>query len=155
MRIEFTLNNKAVKVDVPPEHRLLDVLRDEFGLRSLKEGCGEGECGACAVLVDGKVVTSCILPAGNVDGHSLETLEGIRETENFKIIQEAFKKSGAVQCGFCTPGMVISAEALLREKTNPTMEDIRNAISGNLCRCTGYNMIIEGINTAVQKREEK
>src|SRR6056297_3063471 len=117
MRIEFTLNNKAVKVDVPPEHRLLDVLRDEFGLRSLKEGSGEGE--------------------------------------NFKIIQEAFKKSGAVQCGFCTPGMVISAEALLREKTNPTMEDIRNAISGNLCRCTGYNMIIEGINTAVQKREEK
>ena len=155
MKIEFTLNNQVVKVDVPPEHRLLDVLRDEFGLRSLKEGCGEGECGACAVLVDGKVVTSCILPVGNVDGHSVETLEGIRESDNFKIIEEAFKKSGAVQCGFCTPGMVISTEALLRENKSPDTEEIRNSITGNLCRCTGYNMIIEGIRLAVQKREEK
>ncbi|MGM0496822.1 MAG: (2Fe-2S)-binding protein [Bacteroidota bacterium] len=155
MKIEFTLNNKAVKVDLPPEHRLLDVLRDEFGLKSLKEGCGEGECGACAVLLDGNVVASCILPIGKVNGHSVETVEGIRESGSFKTIQEAFKKAGAVQCGFCTPGMVVSTEALLRNNSNPTQEDIRNAVTGNLCRCTGYNMIIEGIRLAVQKREEK
>ncbi len=155
MKIEFTLNNKAVNVDLPPEHRLLDVLREKFGLRSLKEGCGEGECGACAVLLDGNVVASCILPIGKVNGHSVETVEGIYESGSFKSIQEAFKEAGAVQCGFCTPGMVISTEALLRRNTNPTQEDIRNAITGNLCRCTGYNMIIEGIKLAVQKREEK
>jgi len=155
MKIEFTLNHSKVTVDRPPEHRLIDVLRDEFGLKSLKEGCGEGECGACSVLLDGKAVASCILPLGRVHGHAIETIEGIRDSESFTAIQEAFKKAGAVQCGFCTPGMVISTEALIRQNTNPTKVDIRNAISGNLCRCTGYHMILEGIRLAVQKREER
>ena len=155
MKIEFTLNHSKVTVGRPPEHRLIDVLRDEFGLKSLKEGCGEGECGACSVLLDGKAVASCILPLGRVHGHVIETIEGIRDSESFTAIQEAFKKAGAVQCGFCTPGMVISTEALIRQNTNPTKVDIRNAISGNLCRCTGYHMILEGIRLAVQKREER
>ena len=155
MKIEFTLNHSKVSVERPPEHRLIDVLRDEFGLKSLKEGCGEGECGACSVLFDGKAVASCILPLGRVHRHAIETIEGIRDSESFTAIQEAFRKSGAVQCGFCTPGMVIATEALLREKANPAKKEIRNAISGNLCRCTGYNMIIDGIGLAVQKREER
>jgi len=153
MKIEFTLNNTEVKLDVAPEKRLLDVLRDDFGLKSLKEGCGEGECGACAVLLNGRAVASCILPIGRVHGHSVETVEGIEKSESFKVIQEAFKESGAVQCGFCTPGMVISTEALLRTGSQPTEEDIKYAISGNLCRCTGYKMILDGIRLAVQKRE--
>jgi carbon-monoxide dehydrogenase small subunit len=153
MKIEFTLNNSEVKLDVAPEKRLLDVLRDDFALKSLKEGCGEGECGACAVLLNGRAVASCILPVGRVNGHSVETIEGIEKSESFKVIQEAFKESGAVQCGFCTPGMVISTEALLRTSSQPTEEDIKYAISGNLCRCTGYKMILDGIRLAVQKRE--
>lgn len=153
MKIEFTLNNSEVKLDVASEKRLLDVLRDDFGLKSLKEGCGEGECGACAVLLNGRAVASCILPVGRVNGHSVETIEGIEKSESFKVIQEAFKQSGAVQCGFCTPGMVISTEALLRTSSQPTEEDIKYAISGNLCRCTGYKMILDGIRLAVQKRE--
>ncbi len=154
MKIEFTLNNERVTLDISPNKRLLDVLREDFGLKSLKEGCGEGECGACEVLLDERAVASCILPAGKVHGHTIETIEGIQESKSFKIIQESFKNSGAVQCGFCTPGMVISAEALLRANSHPSDEDVKNAISGNLCRCTGYKMILDGIRLAIQKREE-
>lgn len=155
MKIEFTLNHNKVSVNRAPEHRLIDVLRVDFGLKSLKEGCGEGECGACSVLLDGRAVASCILPVGNVYGQTIETVEGIRDSESFTAIKDAFKKAGAVQCGFCTPGMVISTESLLRENPNPAKGEIQNAISGNHCRCTGYHMILEGIRLAVQKREER
>lgn len=155
MNIEFELNSQPVKVEISPEQRLLDVLRDKFELKSLKEGCGEGECGACSVLLDDKAVASCILPVGKVHGRKVETVEGLSGSKSYETIQNAFKKSGAVQCGYCTPGMVISTEALLRENRIPTEEDIRIAISGNLCRCTGYKMILEGIRLAIQKREVK
>ncbi|MCF8304331.1 MAG: (2Fe-2S)-binding protein [Bacteroidales bacterium] len=153
MKIEFTLNGKPVDVDLSPNLRLIDVLREHFGLRSLKEGCGEGECGVCTILMDDRAVTSCIIPLGMVQGRKIETLESIRETHNFKIIRKAFEKTGAVQCGFCTPGMVVATEALMRKRNKPTRKEIIEAISGNLCRCTGYHMIIEGIEEAVQKRE--
>ena len=155
MKIEFNLNGKAEIFDGPAEARLVDVLREHFGLKSLKEGCGEGECGACTVLLDGKAVASCILPAGAVAGRSIETLEGIRNSESYSLIKDAFKEAGAVQCGFCTPGMVMATEALLREKENPDKADIRKALSGNLCRCTGYNMILVGVEQAVKRREEQ
>ncbi len=155
MKIEFNLNGKTEVFEGPPESRLLDVLRDHFGLKSLKEGCGEGECGACTVLLDGKAVASCILPAGAAAGRKIETLEGIRNSKSYKLIKQAFRESGAVQCGFCTPGMVMAAESLLRENPNPDKTDIRRALSGNLCRCTGYSMILNGVELAVKRQEEK
>lgn len=151
--IEFILNGNPVQVELPRVTRLIDVLREHFRLSSLKEGCGEGECGACTVLMDDKAVTSCIIPLGMVQGKKIETLESIMETPNFKIIRTSFENTGAVQCGFCTPGMVVATEALMRKNNNPGREEIIEAISGNLCRCTGYHMIIEGIEEAVQKRE--
>lgn len=153
MMIEFILNGNPVQVELPRVTRLIDVLREHFRLSSLKEGCGEGECGACTVLMDDKAVTSCIIPLGMVQGKKIETLESIMETPNFKIIRTSFENTGAVQCGFCTPGMVVATEALMRKNNNPGREEIIEAISGNLCRCTGYHMIIEGIEEAVQKRE--
>lgn len=152
MKIEFTLNHQQVVVDVAPQKRLLDVLRDDFDLKSLKEGCGEGECGACTVLLDGSAVASCILPVGAADSRHVETLEGIAQSRSYAAIEEAFRQAGAVQCGFCTPGMVMATEALIRKNPDPDEAEIRSAIAGNLCRCTGYNMIVEGINLAVQKR---
>src|SRR6056297_1201750 len=125
MNIEFELNSQPVRVEVPPEQRLLDVLRDKFEIKSLKEGCGEGECGACSVLLDDKAVASCILPVGKVHGRRVETVEGLSGSKSYETIQKAFKKSGAVQCGYCTPGMVVSTEALLRENRMPTEEDLR------------------------------
>lgn len=154
MKIEFYLNGNSQAFYGPPENRLLDVLRDHFGLKSLKEGCGEGECGACTVLLDGKAVASCILPVGAAAGRQIETLEGIRNSNSYNLIKQAFRESGAVQCGFCTPGMVMATEALLRENPNPDKTDIRRALSGNLCRCTGYNMILTGVEQAVKRQEE-
>ena len=148
MKISFNLNNKVVAIDTNPLRRLLDVLRDDFKLTGIKEGCGEGECGACAVLIDGKIVNSCIVPIGMVHNCDVITIEGFRETEKFKVISEAFAQAGAVQCGFCTPGMIIAAEALLSENSHPSRDEIRQRLSGNLCRCTGMNMIIEAIEIA-------
>lgn len=154
MKIEFILNGKKQKIEVDPAYRLIDLLREDFAMTSVKEGCGEGECGACIVLMNGKAVNSCLVPAGIIDGSKILTLEGFRNTKNYKIIEESFIEAGSVQCGFCTPGIVMSAEALLRENPNPTEEEIKIALEGNLCRCTGYNMIVKGIQLAARKRNE-
>ncbi|MCK5157295.1 MAG: (2Fe-2S)-binding protein [Spirochaetales bacterium] len=149
--ISFTLNGGKVKVITDPSSRLLDILREQLGLTAVKEGCGEGECGACSVLKNGKLVNSCLVPMGSVQDTEISTLEGIRDTDEGKCIIDSFAESGAVQCGFCTPGMVMAAAALLREIPKPDEMQIRKALSGNLCRCTGYNMIINGIQLAAKR----
>ena len=131
--------------------RLLDVLRNEFGCRGPKEGCGEGECGACSCLVGGKLMNSCITPAGAVVGRTVVTLDGFRDTDQYRLLDQTFAEAGAVQCGFCTPGMIMAAQALLSKNPHPTEQEIRLAISGNLCRCTGYNMIINAISLAAER----
>lgn len=152
--VEFTLNGKRVRFEGNPLTRLVDVLREDLGLTGTKEGCGEGECGACSVLRNGKLTTSCILPVGAVDGDEIVTIEGLRETEKGKCIIEAFADGGAVQCGFCMPGMVIAAAALLEENSEPTEEDVRLAISGNICRCTGYDLIVDSVLLAAERGRE-
>lgn len=150
-RIKFNLNGKDVVFEGDPLRRLLDVLREGFGLMGTKEGCGEGECGACSILKDGKLITSCIVPVGAVEGSTLMTIEGLRETERGKCIITSFAEGGAVQCGFCMPGMVMASEALLEVNPHPTRSDVRQAISGNICRCTGYDLIVESIMLAAEK----
>ena len=148
---KFTLNGTVVRVDADPLKRLLDVLREDFKETGVKEGCGEGECGACSVILDGKLVNSCMVPMGNVEGRDIVTPEGLREGEKGKVIIESFADSGAVQCGFCTPGMMMAAESLLEENNNPSEEEIREALSGNLCRCTGYDLIVKGVKNAAKR----
>lgn len=150
-KIVFRLNgNQAVFVGNPLA-RLVDVLREDYGLTGVKEGCGEGECGACSVLKDGKLVTSCIIPMASVDGCEIYTIEGIRDTEKGRCIIEAFADGGAVQCGFCIPGMVLASYALLSGNPDPSEEEIRLALSGNICRCTGYDLIIESVRLAAKR----
>jgi len=151
VKIRFVLNHKKVEIDVDPLKRLLDVLREDFALKGVKEGCGEGECGACAVLINGKLMNSCLVPVAQVDGKEVLTIEGYKNTKKYKIIEEAFLEAGAVQCGFCTPGMVMAIEALLSRNPSPKESDVREALSGNLCRCTGYNMIINAVLLAARK----
>jgi len=143
--IRFTLNGAPVASASHPLTRLLDVLRDEFGDLSVKEGCGEGECGACAALLDGRLVNSCLVPLGQVDGRAVVTMAGLRETPRGRALVESFAREGAVQCGFCTPGLVVAAEALLAADPAPDERAIRTAISGNLCRCTGYETIVRAV----------
>ncbi|MGB9629170.1 MAG: (2Fe-2S)-binding protein [Thermodesulfobacteriota bacterium] len=147
--IHFVLNGESVEVEIEPHLTLLQVLRDKLELTGTKEGCGMGECGACTVLIDGKAVNSCIFPALEVEGKNVTTIEGLIDIQgNLHPIQKAFIDYGAIQCGFCTPGMVLSAKALLDENPKPTEEEIRNGIAGNLCRCTGYLHIIQAIKAA-------
>jgi len=147
--LSFVLNGEPVEVDIEPHLTLLEVLRDTLGLTGTKEGCGAGECGACTVLLDGKTVNACIFPAMEAEAKNVVTIEGIADAQgNLHPIQKAFIEHGAVQCGFCTPGMVLSAKALLDENPKPTEEEIRHGIAGNLCRCTGYLQIIEAIKAA-------
>jgi carbon-monoxide dehydrogenase small subunit len=145
------LNGRKLRTETDPLRRLLDVLREDFGLTGVKEGCGEGECGACMVFLDGRIVNSCLVPAGSVNGSEVVTVEGLRGTDRYRILEECLVEAGAVQCGFCTPGIVLAAEALLRENAAPGEEDIRRAISGNLCRCTGYDSIVEGVKLAARR----
>ncbi len=149
--MEFRLNGEIVSLDVDPLKRLLDVIREDLGLTGPKEGCGEGECGSCAVLMDGRLVNTCILAAGQAAGRDLVTIEGFRGTERYRVLEAAFLEAGAVQCGFCTPGMILAAEALLASNPAPSLRDIRTAISGNICRCTGYAMIAEAVLLASRK----
>jgi carbon-monoxide dehydrogenase small subunit len=149
--IKFTLNGRTVETDAPATARLLDLLRDEFELIGTKEGCGEGECGACSVFVNNLLQNSCLIPIGSIVGADIQTIEGIIETEQFKILDESYSIAGGVQCGFCIPGMIMASAALLSENPHPSEAEIREGISGNLCRCTGYNMIVEAINLAAKK----
>lgn len=151
--IDFKLNGAEVKTDAAPNTRLLDVLRNEFGLKGPKEGCGEGECGACAIIVDDKLYNSCVTAVGSVQGHEVTTLDGFRETKQYKVLEDAYGLCSAVQCGFCTPGMIMASQVLLTHNPHPTEDEIRIGLSGNLCRCTGYNMIIDAVKLASQKGE--
>jgi carbon-monoxide dehydrogenase small subunit len=152
--IEFALNNENVSIETDPLRRLLDVLREDFGLTGPKEGCGEGECGACAVLLDGKLANSCLIAVGTVAGREVMTIEGFSETPRHRVLSDAFVEEGAVQCGACTPGMILAAEALLSQHPQPTEDQIREGLSGNLCRCTGYNMIVQAVARAAEKGKE-
>ena len=151
MKIVFTLNKQEATYHGSGSVRLLDVLRDEFGLTGAKEGCGKGECGACSVLLDGKVVNSCLVLVSQVDGRDVVTIEGLEQDGVLDPVQQAFIDEGAVQCGFCIPGMVLSAKALLTENAQPTEEEIKQGLSGNLCRCTGYSKIIAAVQRAASQ----
>ena len=148
IKIQFNLNGNDVSVTADPNKRLVDFLREDMGMTSVKEGCGEGECGACTIIYNGKAVTSCLMLAGQADGSTIVTLEGVSENGQLNYIQQAFVDAGAVQCVYCTPGMVLSAKALLDKKPDATDEEIRRAMSGNLCRCTGYSKIIKAVEMA-------
>lgn len=150
-QISFVLNGRNVEVAVKPNSTLLDVLRYKLKLTGTKKGCGRGECGACTVLLDGKAVCSCLILAPTVSNREVVTIEGLGKPGNLHPLQEAFIEHSAVHCGFCTPGMLLSAKALLEEKPDPTEEDIRRNISGNLCRCTGYIPIIEAVLDAAKR----
>ena len=150
-KLDITVNGVKRSLKIAPNLRLLDLLRDELGLTGTKEGCGIGECGACTVLLDGQAVNSCLVLAGQCAGRQVLTIEGLSDGEKLHPLQQAFLDHGAVQCGFCTPGMILSAAALLRDNPSPSEEEIRVAISGNLCRCTGYTQIIEAVQSAAGK----
>jgi carbon-monoxide dehydrogenase small subunit len=149
-QVEIVLNVNGINytVAVEPQRTLVEVLRDTLGLTGTKKSCSEGECGACTVLMDGKPATSCLILALDAQGKEITTIEGLSEGEKLHPIQEAFLKHGAIQCGFCTPGMVMSAKAFLDENPKPTATEVRKAISGNLCRCTGYQQIVDSILAA-------
>lgn len=148
--LRMRVNGKDVEVLTSPNARLIDVLREELGLTSVKEGCGVGECGACTVLMDGEAVNACLVLAGQVEGASIETAESLEQGDVLDPLQLAFIEAGSVQCGYCTPGMLMSSVALLRKKKDPTRDEIRMALAGNLCRCTGYVQIVEAVVRAVQ-----
>lgn len=151
MNVSFELNGGNVAVETRPNRTLLDLLREALGVTSVKKGCQQGECGACTLLLDGIPVTSCIVLAPQVEGRKVTTLEGLEEDHLMKKLQAAYVENGAVQCGFCTPGMLISSYALLRENPTPTEEEIKIAIEGNICRCTGYTKIIAAIGDAAER----
>lgn len=149
IKLKMTVNQKTVETEIEPYARLLDVLRDKFGFTGVKEGCGIGECGACTIIMNGKKVNSCMILAAQAQGADILTIEGVENSDgSMHPVQEAFLEKGAVQCGFCTPGMLISSYHLLSENQNPTDSEIKEAISGNLCRCTGYKQIINAVHTA-------
>lgn len=154
--ISFILNGSEITVTVDGSHRLIDILRGPLGQTGTKEGCGEGECGACTVIVDGRAVNSCLYPAHEVEGKSVTTIEGLQRPKNkLSFIQQAFVDHGAIQCGFCTPGMIMSAKALLDNNPAPSEEEIREALLGNLCRCTGYVQIVEAVKKAAIHLKDK
>lgn len=151
MLIECTVNGEVRKLDVFPMARLLDVLREQLQLTGTKEGCGEGECGACTVVLDGRIVNSCLVPVAQVNGAEITTIEGVARNDQLHAVQQAFIQHGGAQCGICTPGMVLAAVDLLKRNPQPTEDDIRNGLAGNLCRCTGYMKIFESVVRACRK----
>ncbi len=155
MRISFNCNGNPAVVDVDPGLRAIDIIRDVLNLTGTKEGCGKGECGACTILLDGKPVNSCLIYAPGLEGRSVETIEGLQNSGGtLHPIQEAYLEEGAVQCGYCTPGMIMSTKALLDKKTDPTVKEIENALSGNFCRCTGYGKIINAVKNSAEKLKD-
>lgn len=152
MLLEFVVNNEKVNIDVDPTKRLIDFLRDDLNLTGTKEGCSEGECGACTVIINNNAVTSCSVLVGQVNGDEIVTIEGLERSGELDSLQKSFIEKGAIQCGFCTPGMIMSCKALLMKNSNPSEDEIKRAIEGNLCRCTGYNKIVEAVESVVKER---
>jgi aerobic-type carbon monoxide dehydrogenase small subunit (CoxS/CutS family) len=148
--LDFTLNGRPCRIDCPPHWTVLDLLRDGLSLLGAKDGCGEGVCGACTVLLDGRPIRACLVLAARLDGHALVSIEGL-EGDALDPLQDAFAELGAAQCGFCTPGMIMSAKALLAVDPAPSAHDVREALAGNLCRCTGYVKIVEAVVAAAQR----
>ena len=155
INIKFTLNGEPMEMDVAPNHTALRVIREELDLTGAKEGCGAGECGACTIIVDGLAVNSCLMLAPELDGKNVLTVEGLAKDGKLTDIQQAFIDHVALQCGYCTPGFIMSATALLEENKKPTREEIEIALAGNLCRCTGYKRIIEAVEDVIAKRGGK
>ena len=153
MKVSFQLNGKDIEVEAPDNRALLDLLRDDLGVKSVKKGCENGECGACTVLLDGAPVTSCLVLAAQVEGRTVTTIDGLEDDPFMVKLRQAFLEDGAIQCGFCTPGMLISSYALLKVNPKPTADEVKKAIEGNLCRCTGYVKIIEAILDAAERIE--
>jgi len=151
MKLRLKLNGTWREVETRPDRLLLDLLREDLGLTGTKKGCEEGECGACTVIMNGKAVVSCLIPAFKANGAEIVTVEGMAREDRLHPLQQAFWEEGAVQCGYCTPGMLLSAKALLDENPEPGDEEVKMAISGNLCRCTGYTKIIRAIQSAAEK----
>jgi carbon-monoxide dehydrogenase small subunit len=149
--VRCTVNGESKTLHVYPMERLLDVLREQLRLTGTKEGCGEGECGACSVMIDGQIVNSCLVPVAQVEGASIQTIEGIATEDQLHAVQQAFIECGGAQCGICTPGMVLAAVDLLAKNSHPSESEIRNGLAGNLCRCTGYVKIFESVVRACQK----
>jgi len=154
-KINLTLNGKKMALEVPSHRLLLDLLRDEIGLTGTKEGCGTGDCGACTVILNGKPVNSCLIFSGELEGSDLVTIEGLKIGPELHPVQQAFIQDGGVQCGYCTSGMLMMAKALLDENMSPTEEEIRFALSGNLCRCTGYAKIVQAVQDAAAELRAK
>ena len=153
MELTFFVNGNSRQLQVPSMRRLVDVLREDLGLTGTKEGCGEGECGACTVLLDGQPVNACLVPAVQLQGRAVETIEGLEQGGELHGVQQAFIDQGAVQCGFCTPGMVLSSVALLRANPHPDRTEIRRGLVGNICRCTGYHKIVDAVQAAAEEVE--
>ena len=153
--IQFVINGQSVEIEVKPWRTLLEMIRENLNLTGAKEGCGHGECGSCTVLMGGKTVNSCLVPAAEADGQEILTIEGLSEAGNLHPIQEAFVERAGMQCGFCTPGMIISAKALLDRNPDPSEKEIREAMAGNFCRCTGYTKIVESIDAAARALREE
>ena len=153
--LTFLLNGKKVSLQTSSSKRLLDLLREELGLTGTKEGCGIGECGACTVILDGKAVNACLVLAGQIEGSEVMTVEYLARNGRLNDLQQAFLETGAVQCGYCTPGILMSVTALLNQVPDPSDEEIKEAIAGNLCRCTGYKQIIEAIQQTAKQRKMK
>lgn len=147
MELKLIVNGRKIIKDIDPTKRLLDFLRDDLGLTGVKEGCSEGECGACTIILNNKAVASCSILAGQVYGDEIITIEGLAQNGELDIIQKSFIENGAIQCGFCSPGMILSCKALLMNNPSPTEDEIKRAIEGNLCRCTGYNKIVEAVQS--------
>jgi aerobic carbon-monoxide dehydrogenase small subunit len=148
IKIHCTINGKSTELNVYPMERMIDVIRGQAGLTGPKEGCGEGECGTCAVLVDGVLVNSCLIPAIQMQGTNIVTIEGLKHDITARIVQQAFVENGGIQCGFCTPGMIMASVSLLKQNPNPEDSEIKEALAGNLCRCTGYVRILSSVKKA-------
>jgi len=151
--VTVVVNGESRTIEAYPMERLLDVLREQLRLTGTKEGCGEGECGACSVMIDGRIVNSCLVPAAQVEGSNIKTIEGVATGDQLHRVQQAFIECGGAQCGICTPGMVLAAVNLLERTPNPTEEEIRNGLAGNLCRCTGYMKIFESVVRACENEK--
>jgi len=155
MKLSFALNGEQMDIEAPDDRRVVDILREDLGLTGTKEGCGSGECGACAILIDGESKLSCLMVAAQLQDRKLDTIEGIAPKDGYHPIQEAFIEKGAVQCGFCSPGMIIAAVDTLSRNPCPTRDEIREGLSGNICRCTGYQKIVDAVETAAEMKKER